>query len=43
MVVTNYHTAHDADVYEDPYTFKLDRFLDEEGNIVSTEDPAKQK
>ena len=43
MLANSYHIAHNPDVYEDPFTVKPDRFLDDDGKMVEPGHPLRQK
>ena len=43
VLINSYRTAHNPDVYEDPFTVKADRFLDKEGKVVEPGHPLRQK
>ena len=43
MLGNSYRIAHNSDVYEDPFTVKPDRFLDNDGKMVEPGHPLRQK
>jgi len=41
--VNAFYTSHNPSVYEDPFTIKPERFLDEHGAVVAPGHPARHK
>jgi len=37
-----FHAAHDPTVYENPFEFNIDRWLDENGALVAPDHPARR-
>ncbi|XP_067941878.1 cytochrome P450 1A1-like [Watersipora subatra] len=42
VLINAFHTAHNPDIYEDPFVLKPDRFLDKEGKCVDRDHPLRQ-
>jgi len=43
VLVNAFYTSHNPSVYEDPFTIKPERFLDEHGAVVPPGHPARYK
>ena len=41
--MNSYYSAHNPDVYEDPFKVKPDRFLDEDGKVVDPGHPLRTR
>ena len=43
VLINNFYVSHDPNVYEDPFTVKPERFLNEDGSLVDASHPARQR